>query len=159
MSLDSQISLAIIELNKEIYQDGDTPQNGSDALLEMISVIKETISSKKYTLSDKLTYLTNRQSLLNNFQANLDAIVESTQLQQKYEIFRRNSEKISSISGSMDNVNSKINIHMKEIMRKIRDYRREYDEISYRITKINENLTWYKSANEELEELENLLQE
>lgn len=159
MALDNQISLAIVELNKEIYQDGDTPKKGSDALLEMISIIKETISSKKYTLSDKLNYLTDRQSLLNNFQDNLDAILESTQLQQKYEIFRRNSQKISSISGSMDNVNSKINVHMQEIMRKIRDYRREYDEISYRITKINENLSWYKTAKVELEELENLLQE
>jgi len=157
MALDAQVNDAIDALKKEIYQDGDTPKSGTDSLLEMISIIKGTITSKKYTLSDKLSYLLNRKALLNNFQGSMTEVLVNTQIQPKYEIFLRNSKKVSGTSGSMDNINSKINVHMEEIMRKIREYRREYDEISYRITKINESLTWYKSAKEELEELENIL--
>jgi len=157
MALDAQITKAIEVLETEIYQDGNTPKKGTDALAEMVVVVKELVTSKKYVISEKLRFLNERKLLLQNYQTHLDDFATKTQIQQKYELFYKNSGTVLDISGSMDEINSNINLAMQGIIRKLRGYRREVDEIAFRITFLSDQLSFWNEATEKLTELEALL--
>lgn len=157
MVLDSQVNQVLELLKKEIYQDGDAPRKGTDALGEIIVVIKELIISKKYMLNEKLRFLTERKKLLQNYEDNLDDFSTKTQLKEKYEIFYKNSAQTLGISNSMDTISANINMAMINIIRKLRRYSRENKELIFRIAFISDQLNFWENAREELEELENLL--
>ena len=155
--MDAQVQQVINELKKYRYEDGATPQDGRDALLEMIAIAKCLVTFRVYTISEKLSFITNRLNRLNDIQKNVDEITEETQLSEKYIIFRENAIQTLGISKFMDEVYGNINTDMIEIMEGIRMNKREITELGYTISRLSKMSDFYSNAKEDLKQIEEML--
>lgn len=153
MALDTQVDEYLRILKTQTYRDGQEYNDGTVALKEMTFVAEALIKSRKIYYNRIKSFLNTRLVRLGLLKDELLDLIENTQMQGKYDVFVSNLKSLYNVSASMDNINANINVTIASFLKKVNSYNREEEEINKRLTTIDDILTYYVTAREDIEEL------
>ena len=154
MALDAQVDEYLDLLKIEVYRDGQEYQNGTEALNELTHAAQSLIKSQKIYYNRTKQFLNNRLIRLSIIKDELSDLIETSQLQGKYDVFVVNAKKLYEISTSMDDINANINVTVRSVLKKINGYNREEEEINNILREYNSLLDYYVEAEDILTELQ-----
>lgn len=155
--MDAQVQTYIDQLKTKYYLDFNVQKNGTSLLKEMIAVTKALIESRKRQMTKHQNLLTKRATRLSYLISERHKVDFNYAIEEKYDIFWKNSQELAGVSASMDDTVSKINMTMYNAIKKLRMYKREYTEIQFNIAFATDMLSFYATAKTELEAIEALL--
>jgi len=155
--IDQQVRDYLDALKYKYYTSKDNSQrNGLHILNKMIGLAKQLIDTRKYQITEKnRNFLNKRLALISHRITELDESMEILAIEDEYPIFVRNAQELAGQSTYMDTTNGRINAITSNILRKIRAYKREQDEIVYTLAIMDDLQIFFENAKEELTELEN----
>ena len=154
MALDAQVDEYLTLLKDNVYRDGQEYQDGTVALEEMTYVAQSLIKSRKIYYNRTKEFLNTRLVRLSLIKEQFLNLMESIQVQGKYDVFIKNAKELYDISATMDTVNGNINVTVRSLLKKINHYNREIEEVTNRLQMYSDILDYYKEADEILIELQ-----
>lgn len=153
MALDAQVDEYLETLRTHSYRDGQEYKDGTVALQEMTFAAESLIKSKRIHYNKVKSFLNTRLVRLGLLKDELTDLIETTQMQGKYDVFVSNAKSLYNVSASMDEMNAIINVTVASFLKKVNNYNREEEEITKRLTIINNILNYYITAKSTLIEL------
>ena len=158
MALDDKAQEYIENLKLLYYSHGAVQKDGTAILKEMITLVKSLISYRNKQVSRKLVFIDKRAVRISKILETLGAIVDNTGLKAKNAVFHSNAQTLMGTSDAMDAHVANISLEVRNVIRKIRSYERQYDEIIKKKIEYEAVIDYYETAKEDLEELDSALE-
>lgn len=155
--MDAQVQTYIDQLKTKYYLDNNVQKNGAIVLKEMLAVTKALIEDRKRQMIKQQNLLTKRVTRLSYLISERQKVDFNYAIEEKYDVFWKNSQELAGVSASMDDTVSKVNMTMYNAIKKLRMYKREYTELQFNIAWATDMLTFYATAKTELAAIEALL--
>lgn len=152
--IDQSVTDYIAALREKYYLDASVQKDGVNVLSEMVYFAKKVVELRRRQIEKQRDFMAKRLARISSIYTEIGTLSNNIGLIEKYDIFWKNAQDLAGESDYMDSMMSKVNFTVSISIRKIRQYRREYMELQYKIADLEDLLDFYESAETELSDLE-----